>query len=194
MYTTYKSTVTGFAFAILATIILATREAEAEGLDIFAIGGKVGYASPENLGGTFELGVHADLGEVTKNLVLFPEITFWTKSHSSNGGDLFVFTDENGNLVQYKMKFQQIGLSINAHYYLNPEAKSNLYIGGGSGLFNHRSSFDIFSVSTTDIGVNLLGGVETPISKSTSLIAELKYTVVKDFSTIGLNIGLSANL
>jgi opacity protein-like surface antigen len=126
------------------------------------IGGRLSYVSPENIDGTIGLGVHADLGTLANNIVLFPSIEYWSKGEG--GGD-----------------FSQIAINADAHYYFPTSGEIDFFAGGGLSIL--RSSFEVSflgqsqSVSNTDIGLDLLGGLAYPLSENLMLNGEVKFTV-----------------
>src|SRR5215471_13901295 len=71
---------------LLALGTLSAQQAMAQAdIGFKAIGGSVGYVSPENFDGTFGLGVFADLGHITPQIKLEPRIDYWSQSQEAFG-------------------------------------------------------------------------------------------------------------
>lgn len=137
-------------FSILA-LMTGTGLAQ-EGLNLNAIGGGLSFIKPENVSGTIGFAAHADLGEVIENLVVFPSLTYWSKG-----------------------AFSEFGINADGRYYFPSEGDMAFFAGGGLGLL--FGSVDIgnnTSVSDTDIGLNLFGGLDKPIGKKLDFTAEAR--------------------
>jgi hypothetical protein len=159
----------------LAACGMASAQDEApSGLGLYAIGASGAYNKPGTLGGTFGVVLHADVGEIRPGFVLFPEISYWSKSRPLS----------SSYSTKYNVKYQELGLQGNVHYYLNPEASTNYYVGAGLGLFSYKASASDseYNLSSdvekkSSLGLNLLGGFETPIGARTRLVAEGRYKI-----------------
>lgn len=155
-----------------------------------AIGGSLGYISPENVDGTFLLGVFADAGRITNDIMLEPRIDYWNKSEESFGAKAsvrdiiigargkYLFQTSNPKL----MPFAGAGLSFHMVH-----AEATIPAMGG---FPEQKVED----STTKLGLDIGGGVATPISPRYDLIGEAWYGIVSDVSQFSLRVGMSYRL
>lgn len=168
-----------FTVALLCSLGVGTSSAR-EGLGLYGIGGRLSYVSPDNLDGTIGLGIHADLGEVfVENLKIFPSIEYWSKSESGGGID----TD-----------FSQLTVNADARYYFPASGSIAIFAGGGLVLAFYStdvsSEFGEFDASSTDIGLDFLGGIDLPIQENLILTAEAKF-LVSDQSVFRISAGLT---
>lgn len=140
------------ARAIGALLILLSiavpRSARAYGFE--GVGGKLGYSSAEDLNGTAALSVHAEFDQTGSRLHLLPNMTYWQ-------------TDG----------MRDLSPNFDMYYHFNPEGTMTPYLGGGLGLnFIHR---DRFREGSTDVGMNLVGGLRFP-SAENHYFLEGRYT------------------
>jgi opacity protein-like surface antigen len=177
--------------ALLLTFALCAilcRSASAQtNLGLQGVGAAAGIVSPDNLDTTFGIGAFADMGVIVPRLHLEPRIDFWSDSEDVFGGGGFSVRD--------------ITLGARVKYYFpvaNPKLKP--FAGGGLGLnFFHveLEMMDPFTGGTmtstdssTKLGLDLGGGLATPLSLSTHFVAELWYGAVSDFSHLTLRVGV----
>lgn len=180
--------------AALLTALLAPvagAQSDSGDMGLFAMGGSLGYVSLDDVGGALAIGLHADIGQLGRSMAVFPEISYWAKSRSVSGGR----EDE------YQVRHQEFGIAANLHYYLNPQADMNAYVGAGVGLFTGKTSIEDpgYGLSSdlekhSAFGFSLLGGLEKPIGEGTRLLAEGRYKIDGQNNTISLRCGLTMEL
>jgi opacity protein-like surface antigen len=177
-------------FVSLAIGVLAAGSAMAQSnIGMRAVGGSLALVSPENVDGTVGLGVFADLGTITPNIGLEPMLEYWSTSQEAFGA---------------KASLRDVSLGCRAKYYFettNPKLRP--YAGAGLGLhFLHAEAsysspgFPTYSsdASDTKLGLDLGGGLMTPIGPKNDLHFELWYGLVSDASQLALRVGLSHKL
>lgn len=148
--------------AALAAVLLAPGPAGAYGFS--GAGGKLGYANPEHLDGTASVSVHAEFEKPDSRLHLLPNLGYWNVDHVS---------DVNPNMDVY--------------YHFIREGKVTPYVGGGLGLnIVHRDRIDDTS---TDLGMNVMGGLRFP-GRSNHVFVEGRYTA-SDVSQVSLLTGIT---
>lgn len=102
----------------------------------------------------------------------------------------FYFADENVTIFT---------VDVNALYPIEVDGSEGFapYVGGGLGYtsfsFDTQNQFGSFSSSSSEIGLNLVGGAEFPVSGSFTPFAEAQFTV-GDLSRFGITGGLLFNL
>jgi len=148
----------------------------AQELGFRGVGGRLSFVKPEDVDGTIGFGAHADLGEIIESLVLYPSVEYWTKSDGP-------------------LDFSQFALNADVRYYF-PGASSVAFFAGG-GLAVLFSSADInlggfgsASDSSTDIGLDLLGGVDVPVSDKLTFSGTAKF-VISDGNAFKVTAGVT---
>lgn len=140
------------------------------------IGGRLGFVKPESIDGTVAFGVHANLGEVIENLVLFPSIDYWTKSEGP-------------------LDFSQLGINADARYYFPSGGDMSFFAGGGLGILITSADIDLgpfgsADASSTDIGLDLLGGLDMPVGENLIFTAEARL-VLSDLQSFKIFAGIT---
>jgi len=177
-------------FLLLALGLMSASEAMAQSkIGFNAIGGNVAFVSPENLDGTFGLGVFADLGQVAPNIGLEPNIEYWSFSENQFG---------------VETSLRDISLGMRGKYYFevtNPKVRP--FAGAGLGLhFLHAESavaipgFPAASAegSDTKLGLDVGGGISTALNSKNDFRAEAWYGIVSDVNQFALRVGVSHKL
>ena len=177
-------------FLVLALGLLSAQQAMAQSnIGLRAIGATAAFVSPENSDGTFGLGVFADLGQIAPHIGLEPHIEFWSKS-----------VDEFGA----SSSLRDVTVGARGKYYFevqNPKIRP--FAGAGLGLhFLHSEvsttlpGFGPMSASASDakLGLDLGGGLATPINAKNDFRAEAWYGIVSDVSQFALRVGISHKL
>lgn len=155
-----------FRFLMLPiAIILIGDHAQAQGLKLNGIGGRVGYFDPEQLSGTIGFGGHLNIA--AGKLTLLPTVEYWSKSKNS-------------------VDFSQWSFAADARYHYSTE-QLNPFVGLGLGVLLTDGSV---GDSSTDFGLDLLGGVEIPLNEKLALTGELKY-VLTELHSVRLSAGLT---
>jgi len=150
-------------------------------------GADVGIVSPENLDATFGIGVSADVGGFSPLVRVEPRFDYWSKSEDTWGGSVSVRDVAFGTRVKY--------------YFPVSNPRLRPYAGGGLGIHLFKSEVEVFDPyfggtmsvedSSTKLGIDLGGGLATPVSLHTSFVAEAWYGAVSDFSHFTLKVGFS---
>ncbi|MBD3349163.1 MAG: outer membrane beta-barrel protein [Candidatus Eisenbacteria bacterium] len=165
-------------------------------IGLYGVGGQVSYVSPEDIDGTFGLGVQADMGEIGGGFMLYPSVTFWSKSED------YGVTGCSGEWT-----WTVISLNADTKYYFMGDDSGSVapYAGGGLAIIYAMSSWDYEcdygwyedsyddSDSDTDFGFNLFGGIDFPFSDSMTGFGEVRYTV-GDIDALRLTGGVTFNL
>jgi opacity protein-like surface antigen len=158
-------------------------------LGLRAIGGSLGFVSPENSDGTYTLGAFADCGRITPNIMLEPHLDYWSKSEESFGA---------------KASIRDVILGAHAKYMFETTSSSlQPFLGAGLGLhflhaeatipvpgFPSQNAED----SSTKLGLDIGGGVSTPIGLRSNLGGDVWYGIVSDVSQFSMRLGMSYRL
>lgn len=177
------------AVAVAVMTVSAVSSAQ---LAFRGIGGGVGYASFSFNAGTssesmsgFLIAAHADLGEFTKDFSLVPDITYASTSKDIGGGT---------------WKLSDFAINVNAHYNIAVEGAWKPYVGAGLGYNSFSTTTEITlpfygtysaSASASRIGINLLAGVNYPLSDMLTLVVEPRYSIVSDFGNFQVKVGVT---
>jgi len=132
--------------------------------DLTGVGSSLGYANPEDLDGTAALGVHAVLEKPGTRLHLDPNLRYWNVDG-----------------------VRDVAPNMDATFHFRPESSWTPYIGGGLGLnfVHHRMS----ERSSTDLGLNFIGGVRFP-GAANHYFLEGRYTA-SDISQVSVLTGIT---
>lgn len=184
-------------FAILAAYISLSN---AQGLGFKGIGAAVGYTSvsfnssgvSETLPG-FAISAHANLGEITNQLSLFPEIQYFTTSKD--------FTNPDLPNTTATWKLSDFAININAHYDLTAGGSFVPYIGAGVGYNMLSSDVTVTgnitgSASSTDtrFGINILAGANFMVSPMIMVFLEPRYVLASDVNHLIVKAGVTFSL
>ncbi len=175
--------------AVSALVVLITGIAFAQGIGFYGIGGGLGFVnvSPSGAGESFSgLGFHAraEMGELTDNLALVPELHYWSVSKDLGGFD---------------WSYSDFAINANVQYRFDMEGSIAPYVGGGLGLnimsvSSHVPFFGSVSVSETKIGLNLLGGAHMKLEGNIHPFAEFRYVIVSNVNHLMIMAGIVYHL
>lgn len=181
--------------AVVAIMLAVTAVSSAQ-LAFRGIGGAIGFTSVSFSGGSsseslsgFLIAAHADLGEVAKDIAIFPDVEYFSTSKSVSG---------------YDWKVSDFAINVNGHYNIQMEGMLKPYVGAGLG-FNFISStvtlpsYTLFGVtyggeqteSATRLGINLLAGVNYKLSDMLTLVVEPRYVLASDFNHFMIKAGVT---
>jgi opacity protein-like surface antigen len=175
--------------SVLMSAIVTTGAMAESDLGFKDVGAAVGFVSPDNLDGTFSIGVSVDHGNVTRNIGLESRLDYWGQSESAFGAEASV---------------RDIAIGTRGKYFFeltNPKLRP--FAGAGLGIhFLHSEatvSMPGFPETTVDdsatkLGLDLGGGMAAAVGPKTSLLGELWYTAVSDVSQFSLRFGMSYSL
>lgn len=174
-------------YLALALGLLSTQQAAAQSnIGLHAIGASAAFVSPENLNGAFGFGVFADLGHIAPKVGLEPDLEFWSRTDDQ-------FGVEN--------TLRDISVGVRGKYYFdvaNPKVRP--FAGAGLGLhFLHAETtgnlpgFGNVTASGDDtkLGLDLGGGIATPINPKNDFRAEAWYGIVSDVNQFAVRVGIS---
>lgn len=159
-------------------------------LGLKRIGGALGYVDPEGAGSTFSLGVFADHGTIAPHIGLESRLDYWKQSddyfgNSASVRDLtlgvrgkYLFTTSNPKI----RPFAGVGLGM---HFLKAEVTVPAF-----GPFPATSA----EASATKLGLDLGGGVSTPLSPKMDLLGETWFGFVDTANTFSLRAALSYKL
>jgi opacity protein-like surface antigen len=157
------------------------------------LGADLGMVDPESSGSTIGFDAVADLGTISPRVRLTSQLGYWSKSEGAFGTEASI---------------RDISLGARAAYQFPVQSRTQPYVGGGLGFhfFNSEVTVDDIDLgggmiipgfsasdSETKLGIDLGGGVSTPLSERTNLFGELWYTI-SDIEQLSLKVGLSFQL
>ena len=154
------------------------------------LGAAVGFVSPENLDMTFSIGAFADWGMMAPNIGLETRLDYWGWSETNFGMETSI---------------RDIALGARGKYYFetaNPRVRP--FAGAGLALHFITAEVNIpamppfpaesYSDTQNKLGLDLGGGLATPINPRTDFLAEAWYGIVSDVSQFSLRAGISYKL
>ena len=159
-------------------------------LGLKRVGVALGYTDPEQLGGTFSVGGFADHGTIAPRLGLESRLEYWSSSDETFGAGT---------------SLRDISLGARGKFSF-PVENSRIRPFAGAGLGIHflkaavstppQFGFPAFSVagSSTELGLDLGGGIATDLGPRTDLLAEAWFGIVDTANTFSLRAGLSRKL
>ena len=182
------------ALALFGFCMLPSQDAWSKSnVGLTRLGGDVGMVDPESSGSTIGLGLVADLGTFSQHVAFSSRLGYWSKSENAFGTEASI---------------RDISLGGRVTYQFPVSSKTQPYLGGGLGLHFFHSEVTIADVdlgggfivpgftasdSETKLGIDLGGGVSTPVGQRTNLFGEFWYTAA-DIDQVSLRAGLSFQL
>lgn len=175
---------------IAPCVIIAPAAMAQSDMGLKNLGVAVGFVSPDNLDGTFTFGAFADWGTVAPRVGLESRLDYWSWSESMFG---------------FETNVRDIILGARGKYYF-PTANPKLRPFAGTGLALHFIEQEVTippqggfppmtaSDSQTKLGLDLGGGIVTPVGMRTNFHGEIWYGLVSDVSQFSLRAGLSYKL
>ena len=180
---------TALLLALALGLLSAQPSAAQSNIGLHAIGANAAFVSPENLDGAFGLGVFADLGQIAPRIGLEPTIEYWSRTDNQ-------FGIEN--------TLRDVSIGMRGKYYFdvaNPKVRP--FAGAGLGLhFLHAETsanlpgFGNVSAtgSDTKLGLDIGGGIATPLNSKNDFRAEAWYGIVSDVNQFAVRVGISHKL
>jgi outer membrane immunogenic protein len=174
---------------VAALCLLLVTAAPAQGIGLYDIGGGLGFVSVSPSGTSesftgFGFNARANLGELTTNLYLVPELNFWSTSKDIGGGT---------------WKFSDFAINGNVQYRFDMDGSIQPYVGGGLGLNFVKSTVEIddffgfggsVSATDTEIGINLIGGALFNLEGNITPFGELRYVLVSNMNHLMIQAGI----
>lgn len=169
-----RALLVGIAIMLFVMTLGSSALAQSD-IGLYGIGGRLGLVMPEDpIDNTFGLGIHADLGTITKDIHFEALIDYWSKSYKTGFESL-------------EASISEIVLGAAAKYFFQTSSKIEPYLGGGFGLAIGKGKVELKNPVTSEIeedsssetgfGLMFLGGLEYPLSPTLTGLAELKYFV-----------------
>jgi opacity protein-like surface antigen len=164
-------------------------------LGLKRVGGTIGIVDPENLDTVLGFGLLGDWGTITPDIRLESHLDYWSKSETLYGGG--------------EASMRDVALGARGRYFFHVSGSAvRPFAGAGLGLhFLHAEvSFPAQDLggtiipamtvgdSSTKLGLDLGGGIETALSPRTDLLADLWYGMVSDVNQLSMRIGLTYKL
>jgi len=153
------------------------------GFGLNGLGVDVGLVDPEAAGSTIGFGGFANLGNIARDVRLSSHVNYWSKSENAFGAEASI---------------RDISVGARAKYMFHVSSpKLQPYLGTGVGLhfYHMKAGIPGFMVedSVTKLGLDLGGGVLTPVSPKTDLMGEMWYSVA-DIDQFSMKVGLAFHI
>src|SRR5439155_11363880 len=147
---------------LMLGLVALSAPAAAQSYRMSGFGGKVGYATPEDLDGTLTIGGHLDFERAGSRVHVLPSLMYWRVNDVS---------DLNPNL--------------DLSYHFEPEGAVSPYLGAGLGVNRVWDDRENRS-SDSKLGGNVFGGLRFPAVTSHAF-AEGRYTMTEmsQFAVLG---------
>lgn len=176
-----------FFLLCMLTLFVALPAAAADfGLRDFEVRGGVIFPSDWDDG--YLVGAAVNIGEITSGLYLYPGLAY------SNAEETVTFGIPGLSTVDIDLEVTSLAVGAEVRYFLADEMRG-LYFGGGPyvhfldrelAVAGRRSS-----VSTQELGASGVAGYRLSSGGRSSVFAEARYTVVTDFDSAQLLLGIS---
>jgi opacity protein-like surface antigen len=175
---------------LVSCVALASTAMAQADLGLKNAGVALGFVNVEDIDGTFSVGVFANHGTIAPRVGLESRIDFWSKSEDEFGVEVSV---------------RDIAIGARAKYYFDV-ASTKVQPFAGAGLGIHFLAMEVSmppiggspgfedSESETRLGLDLGGGLSTPIGPRTDFLAEAWYGIVSDVNQFSLRAGLAWKL
>jgi opacity protein-like surface antigen len=174
--------------AILGVAVFTIGDANAS-VGLRSIGVGAGYASPDNIDGTWTAGLYMDFGVPVTNLYVQPFINYWSWEESVSGLASASISDWTiGGNLKYVIptsapKFRPYIQGGVAAHLMTAEAELNLF-----------GTPTNFSVSDTKVGFQLGAGAAFDLTERFALFGQGSYHIVQDFNQWMAGGGVQINL
>jgi len=153
----------------------------------------LGLVDPENLNTTVGIGFIADMGQLSERTMLEANLNYWSQSES---------------IYSYgEISMRDLTLGAKAKYFFpTTNTKLNWFAGAGLSLHFLKGEVTVpevaeimlvnpsYSESDVKLGLDLGGGMTTPINEKADFIGELWYGVVSDVNQLSLRLGVMYKL
>jgi opacity protein-like surface antigen len=164
----------------------ASRPAHSDnsGFGLSSIGVEAGLVDPEGASSTIGFGAFAGLGNIARDIRLSSHLGYWSKSENDFGAEASI---------------RDISVVARAEYMFHVRSrKVQPYAGAGLGMHFFHSKVEIPGFvsaedSATKVGLDLGGGLSTPVSPGTDLFGEIWYTAA-DIDQFSVKAGASFRL
>ncbi len=172
----------------------ALAKAARGGLGLNRLGVEAGLVDPEAVGSTLGFGAFADLGTLAPDVRLSSHLGYWSKSENDFGAEASLRDISVGARARYMFhvtspKFQPYaGAGLGLHFFHTKVQTPDMDLGGGFIIPGFTAED-----SATKVGLDLGGGVVTPLSPKTDLLVDFWYTVA-DIDQLSMKAGLSFQL
>jgi opacity protein-like surface antigen len=184
-------------FLLVAICTLLSQAAFAgSDLGLKGIGGTVGIVDPDNVDATVGFGLLTNWGQITPDIRLESRLDYWSKSQGLFGGG--------------DASLRDITLGARGKYFFHVVHSSvRPFAGSGLGLHFVRAKVSVpdqdlgggtilpgFTVSdtTTKLGLDLGGGIETRLNQRNDFLAEAWYGLASDVDQFTLRVGFLHHL
>lgn len=156
----------GLGRALAVTGLLAMGAMPAHAFGLSGIGGKIGFANPDDLESTTMWGAHAEFERPGSRLHLMPNVMYW---------------NEDG--------VRDLSANFDVYHHFGPEGTVTPYLGAGVGMnfYDFEGGGD-----ETDLGFNVMGGLKLP-GPSSHYFIEGRYSA-SEFSQFALLGGVTFHM
>jgi hypothetical protein len=120
-----------------AVVALAMAPTISHAYGLSGAGGRLGYSSPDDRDGTAQVGVHAEFEQTGTRVHLQPNVLYWKADGT-----------------------RDLAPNMDVYYHFEREGKVSPYLGGGLGVNFIRN--ERLDRSSTDLGMNVIGGLRFP--------------------------------
>lgn len=173
--------------ALIGVVAFSVNSASA---GIRAIGVNAGWVSPQDIDGTWTIGMSADIGMPMTNFYISPFVNYWTRSE--NFSDPFLGSSE--------LSYSDVEFGGTAKLII-PTSATNVTPFVGAGIAAHTISADVsvgglgsVSASDTKVGYHVGGGLEFGATPRMNIVGSGWYSMVQDFNQWSIRGGLSWNI
>ena len=190
-----------FVFALVVFCITSSQVALAKpaeksnsGFGLNRLGVEAGLVDPEAAGGTIGFGAFAELGNLSPDIQMSTHLGYWSKSEGGFGMEASI---------------RDVSLTARAKYMFHVSSqKVQPYAGAGLGMHFFNSKVEVpdmdmgggnvipgFTVedSATKLGLDIGGGMVTPLNPKTNFVLDLWYTLA-DVDQFAMKAGVSFQL
>jgi len=178
-------------FIVVCVLALSNATAQTN-LGFMGVGVRLGYVSPEDVDGTFGLGVFADLGTFAPRVMFEGYADYWSSSEDiPTGGEASARDIVLGARAKYAFpvnhpKIQPyIGGGLGIHFVSTEVSTPAIDMGGG--VIIPAMTLDD---STAKLGLDFGGGMNFNVNETTAIQGELWYGIVSDVNQFSAKVGV----
>jgi len=167
--------------AVVGVFAFSAVSASAGTVGIRSVGVDVGWVSPQDLDGTWTVGLALDIGLPVSNLYIQPFTSYWNRSESEAG-------------IEVSLSDIQFGGNLK---YVIATARPNIQPCVGAGISAHMFKSEVTgfgSDTETRVGYQLGGGLQVGATDRMNIVGQGWYGLVEDLNQWSVRGGVAFTL
>jgi opacity protein-like surface antigen len=188
-----KKAITVLVFSVFCIVPMQNAWAKSD-IRFTHLGVQGGLVDPEGASNTLGIGAVAELGTIAPRYHLASYLTYWNKSETAYSAEASIRDISFSTRVKYEFPMASgkvqpyLGAGLGLHFLRSSVTIPDMDLGGGLILPGYT-----ISDTATKLGVDLGGGLHTPVSATTNFFTDVWYTM-SDVDELALYAGFTFQL